>query len=92
MYYTSDGGDTWNARDAGNYSAIDFLNELFGMAVGGAANGLVYVTIDGGFDWQPLDLVANAGLTNVEVVTTQLAYVTGNAYGGTGFIAKVMPK
>jgi hypothetical protein len=91
MFYTIDGGTTWSQRNAYAIGAIDFLNEMFGMAVGSAANGLVYMTIDGGYDWQALPVVTNGGLTFVKILTTKLAYVCGKISGGTGFLGKVIP-
>jgi len=91
MFYSMDGGVTWVSRSSDNVGAIDFLNEMFGIAVGGAANGNIWMTIDGGYDWLPLTAVTNSGLTDVVVVSTKLAYVVGNANGGTGFIAKLVP-
>ena len=91
IYFSMDGGVSWTRRSSDNVAAIDFLNDLFGIAVGGAANGNIWMTIDGGYDWQSLAAIPNGGLTNVEVVSTKLAYVTGVANSGTGFIAKVIP-
>jgi hypothetical protein len=91
LFFTTDSGITWTLRNSYAIGAIDFLNEMFGIAVGSAVNGLVYVTIDGGFDWQALPAVANGGFTFVKILSTKLAYVGGKISGGTGFLAKVTP-
>jgi photosystem II stability/assembly factor-like uncharacterized protein len=91
MRFSMDGGTVWNLRSSDNVAAIDFLNDMFGIAVGAAASGVIWMTIDGGYDWLPLTAIPNSGLTNVEVVNSKLAYVTGKTNGGTGFIAKVTP-
>lgn len=91
MYYTMDGGTTWIKRSSDNVAAIDFANSTFGIAVGAAASGLVWMTNDGGYDWIPLPAITNAGFLNVEVLSSKLAYIVGKVSGGTGFVGKVMP-
>jgi hypothetical protein len=91
MFYTIDGGVTWLQRNAFAIGAVDFLNELFGLAVGSAVNGLVYMTINGGFDWQALPAVTNGGFTFVKILSTKLAYICGKISGGTGFLGKILP-
>jgi photosystem II stability/assembly factor-like uncharacterized protein len=93
MRYSNDGGTTWTARTTAiNIAAIDFLNEMFGVAVGGSGtNDLVYTTIDGGYDWLASPVVANSGFNFVEVVSTKLAYVTGLINTATGFLGKLQP-
>ena len=91
-WYTHDGGTTWAERDDVATAAIDFLDDLVGIAVGSAAQALIYFTIDGGFSWSALPLVTNEGFTDVVLVSSKLAYVTGNAQGGTGLIALVTPE
>ena len=93
MRYSNNGGTTWNTRTTAiNIAAIDFLNEMFGVAVGGSGtNDLVYTTIDGGYDWLVSPVVANSGFNFVEVVSTKLAYVTGLINTATGFLGKLQP-
>ena len=91
MFYTIDGGETWNQRNSTAIGAVDFLNEMFGIAVGSASNGLVYMTINGGFDWQALPAIANAGFTFVKVMSTKLAYICGKISNGSGFLGKIIP-
>lgn len=92
LWYSKDGGTTWYQRESFAVGAIDFLDEIFGIAVGSASSGAIYMTIDGGYDWQVLPTITNAGMTDVSIIDTSLAYVVGKASGGTGFIAKLTPQ
>lgn len=92
MWFTKDGGTTWTQRNALVIGAVDFLDELFGIAVGSAASGLIYMTIDGGYDWQALPAISNAGMVDVSIVSPSLAYAVGNISAATGFIAKILPQ
>jgi hypothetical protein len=92
LWYTKDGGDTWTVRVNYAIGAIDFLDELFGMAVGSAASGVIYMTINGGYDWQTLPTIANSGMLDVTIINTKLAYICGKINSATGFIAKVVPQ
>jgi photosystem II stability/assembly factor-like uncharacterized protein len=92
MYFTKDAGVSWTKRNSYATAAVDFMDELFGMAVGSAASGLIYNTINGGYDWSTLPAIANSGLLDVSIVSSKLAYVTGKANGSTGFIAKLLPQ
>lgn len=91
MFYTNDGGETWTQKNSYAIGAVDFLNEMFGIAVGSAVNGLVYMTINGGYDWQALPAVTNGGFTFVKILSSKLAYVCGKISGGTGFLGKILP-
>jgi photosystem II stability/assembly factor-like uncharacterized protein len=92
LFYTHDAGDTWAERGAYAIAAVDFLNELEGMAVGSASSGLIYQTIDGGYDWQPLAAITNTGWLDVKMIRSKLGYASGNATGGTGMLAKLLPE
>lgn len=92
MWYSTDGGTTWHNRISTAIAAFDFLDELFGIAVGSAASSGIYMTINGGYDWQILPTVANSGFLDVTIANPQLAFVSGKANGGTGFIAKLLPQ
>jgi len=91
MFFTKDGGATWTKRNSYAIGAIDFLNDMFGIAAGSGANGNIYMTIDGGYDWQVLPAITNGGFTSVTILSTKLAYVTGKISGGTGFLGKIIP-
>lgn len=92
MYYTHDAGDTWLQRESHAVYAGDFLNELEGIAVGSGVNGLIYHTIDGGYDWQPLDGITNQGFLDVIMLSSKLGYASGAVTGGTGMLAKLLPE
>jgi photosystem II stability/assembly factor-like uncharacterized protein len=92
LFYSHDAGVTWAERGAYVIGAIDFLNELEGIAVGSAASGLIYHTINGGYDWSPLDAITNQGFLDVEMVNSKLAYAAGVVTGGTGMLAKILPE
>lgn len=92
LYYTMDGGVTWGKRNSYNVAAIDFLNELFGIAVGGASsNAGIWMTFNGGYDWMALPAVSNSGFTDIKIVSPKLAFFSGKANGGTGFLGKINP-
>ena len=90
-FYTHDAGTTWATRDTVPTGAVDFLDDLVGLVVGSAASGVIYMTIDGGFDWSPLPAIANSGMVDVKMITPKLSYVAGNIDAATGFLAKVTP-
>ena len=90
--YTKDAGVTWSVRDLVATATIDFFGDLIGLAAGSASSGLIWNTVDGGYDWQALPTIANTGFLDVFVVTPSLAYVVGKAQGGTGFVAKLLPQ
>jgi hypothetical protein len=92
MWFSKDGGDTWTQRNAYAIGAFDFSNEVFGIAVGSATNGKIYMTINGGYDWQEIEAIANAGLLDVAIIDESLAYIAGKVSAATGFIAKLVPQ
>lgn len=91
MFYTHDGGDTWSQRNSLAIAAVDFMTNLFGIAVGSAASANIYVTYNGGYDWAAIPAVTNSGYLDVQIVHERLAYVTGNSQGGTGMLLKLQP-
>lgn len=92
LYYTADGGVTWTLRDSTATGAVDFFGALLGVMAGSAASGPLKQTVDGGYDWSTMTTVANAGFTDVHIISTKLGYVVGAAQGGTGFVAKIQPE
>ena len=92
MFFSNDSGANWTQRNSYVIGAIDFMDELFGIAVGSGASGIIYNTINGGYDWSQLPAITNAGMTDVTIVNSKLAFVCGKASGGTGFIAKISPE
>ena len=92
MYYSHDAGVTWATRNTLVISSIDFLNELEGIATVQASSGLIYHTIDGGFDWTPLTAITNTGWLDAVIINSKLAYAVGLITGGTGMLAKLLPE
>lgn len=96
LWYSDDDGATWNERTfngsgAGNVAAVKFATEFFGVMAHNTAAplGRVFVTVNGGFTWQKIDLPANSGINDIWICSTRKIYVVGEANGGTGFIAKI---
>ena len=92
MHYSHDAGVTWANRNLIGVTAISFLNDLFGIAVGEGASAPILQTINGGFDWMVIPAVTNAGFTDAIFLDSSLAYIAGAASGGTGFAAKLQPQ
>ena len=92
LWYTHDAGDTWAQRETFSVGAVDFLDELQGLAAGYAASGVIYHTINGGHDWMPLDAISNNGFRDAKMVNSKLAYAAGVVTGGTGMLAKILPE
>jgi len=91
LYYSHDAGTTWALRASYNIGAIDYRNELEGLAVGGAPAGLIYQTFDGGYSWGATPTISNQGMLDVQWVNSQLAWICGRTQNGTGFLAKMIP-
>lgn len=91
MFYSHDAGLTWSKRNSNAVGAIDFLNEMEGVAVGSAVSGNIWTTINGGYEWSAMTLLTNQGYLDVHMVDTTLTYITGKVQGGTGMIAKLLP-
>jgi len=64
---------------------------MTGIAAGSAASGVIYETINGGYDWSPLPTITNQGFLDAKILSPSLAYVSGVVSGGTGFLAKLQP-
>lgn len=95
LYYSMDAGDSWAERDYGQSTGtvpdIDGSNPycLFLLHNTAAPVGTVYYSRNGGFDWEAVPAVTNAGLTAVLACGSNLAYVVGNVSGAYSFIGKV---
>lgn len=97
LWKSLDGGVTWTAitftgqGTTGTVRGLDFVNDNIGYMIHNTAVplGSVHYTVDGGMSWEKLTTPANAGLNAVFAIDEHIAYVCGNAYGGTGFVAKV---
>jgi photosystem II stability/assembly factor-like uncharacterized protein len=100
LWFTEDGGDTWEERDfhpdnpTDALMDISFANDLVGYFVThwsylATVGGEIYETINGGYSWKNLDTPTNQGLNVVYVCGDNLAYAVGDSYGGTGVVFKV---
>ena len=97
LWKSLDAGVTWTSvtftgqGTTGTVNGIDARNDnvLFMIHNTSAPLGSVHISIDGGMSWQRLTTPTNAGLNDVIAIDENTAYVVGNAYGGTGFVAKI---
>lgn len=94
-YRTDDGGVNWtemaySGSGVGSVRDIKFYNGLLGFMLLNNASpvGTIQWTIDGGYNWTALTTPLNAGLNNLHVCDQWSVFATGNAQGGTGYIAK----
>lgn len=97
LYYTHDGGTTWNRRahpksGAGTLPSMDWYDEYIGFLVHNTASpvGSILYTIDGGYTWRELGAIpTNAGLNDIVVINESLAYIVGEPESGTAVIFKI---
>lgn len=99
LYYTEDAGTTWTRRSfsgdgVGAVNNIKFVNDLIGfMAHDTAAPvGRVFVTMDGGYNWEAVTTVTNNGLNDIAVCDENNFYVAGEVTSGTATLVKVQPQ
>lgn len=97
IFYSNDGGTTWTERTVngittGTIADIQFSNDLIGYLVHNTTGpvGRVYRTINGGYSWQDLDLVTNAGLNAVSVIDDNRLFSVGEPSGGTAVILEAI--
>lgn len=67
VWYTNDGGFTWNIRDPFIYpliSSIEMINDSVGFL---ASRDFIYKTIDRGFSWFPLHTIAAGFIQDLHV-------------------------
>jgi photosystem II stability/assembly factor-like uncharacterized protein len=96
LWYSHDFGTTWTERTglAGTPGAINDV-EFFDSQVGfivvdtAAPVGSIHQTILGGYSWRALTTPTNSGINAIHVVNQNLAYMVGEANGGTAFIGKL---
>ncbi|MCP4540591.1 MAG: hypothetical protein GY832_25930 [Chloroflexi bacterium] len=99
VYMTFDQTATWETKDEGlaalttdTCGRIRFMSD--GMTGYLAKDtvvplGTVYKSIDGGDSWKDITTPLNAGLNDICIIHANLAYIVGEAQGGTSFIARV---
>lgn len=85
LYYSHDYGVTWTQRaftndGAGEVASVKFANRYVGYMISNTAApvGTIHRTINGGYTWEPLTAIPNAGLNGLAVANPNLAYVVGN--------------
>lgn len=98
LFYTEDGGTTWSQRNfsgdgSGSVKAITFHNDSFGVMLHDttAPVGRAFVTIDGGYTWELVNVFTNAGLNSVIACDHNTYFFAGEVSGGTGVIGKLYP-
>lgn len=92
-----DAGSTWESKNypgkgtTGTLRDIAFVNEQCGYMLQNTSGnvGTVLRTIDGGHNWEALVTPPNLGLNAIKALDVNLAFVAGNAQGGSGVILKV---
>jgi photosystem II stability/assembly factor-like uncharacterized protein len=96
VYYSHDDGDTWAERTglSGAPTAINDI-EFFDSQVAFLASdnvtpvGAISQTVTGGYSWRAFTTPTNSGINALFVVTPNLAFMVGEANGGTAFIGKL---
>ena len=98
LYFSNDGALTWDARTfagtgVGTIDDMSWLNDHIGMIShrSAAPVSTVYMTKDGGKNWESLTTLTNVGLNKVFMVSNRLAYACGEVSGGTGVIFRMNP-
>lgn len=97
LFQSLDAGLTWTTitysgqANTDTVNGLAFVNDKIGFMIvnTSAPLGSVHLTVNGGASWQKLTTPTNAGLNAVFGIDDNTAYVVGNAYAGTGFVAKV---
>jgi photosystem II stability/assembly factor-like uncharacterized protein len=85
IFFSEDGGETWEAQDEGtttteDLNAVDFATPNVGMAVG--TTGVVLKTSDGGETWsEATTITGTPDVYTVQVIDSNMAMVgTSNGY------------
>ena len=78
IWNTEDGGITWESNKTDIVSAIDFIDNDYGMWVGAYifGNGVVNKTIDGGITWVG-DEIDAPWLNDVELLSREASWIIG---------------
>lgn len=96
VYGTYDEANEWHTLAAQGVTptSVDALgswgDSIIWMAVNTASGGRVLRSTDGGASFRlwSLNIPANSGLTDLEIVDPNIVYVSGDAHGGMGFISR----
>lgn len=100
IFYTSDGGTTWNQRvgwvgsGIGSVRSMMFANEMVGyMAVNNASNRAAFLqTRNGGYTWENITTPTNSGVNSLLACGNRLVYAVGEASGGKPVVYKLQPQ
>lgn len=65
LFFTRDGGRTWDRRNLTLGERVSFVDELRGWTAGGPAGDRLYHTLDGGRTWRETPLESLAGTVSV---------------------------
>lgn len=91
LFYTDNGGRTWNRKPMPNVTKLHFIDPKNGWAVG--KNATVLRTTDGGENWSPvpdLDKLIglpiessnyNFGFNDIQFIDSEHGWMIGNFYG-----------
>lgn len=98
LWFTINGGSTWEQRSfsgsgVGEVKAVALYTDLIGFMLHNNASpvGRVLGTIDGGYTWEPVTTVTNAGLNSMAICGPDDIWAVGEPSGGTGVIVKTLP-
>ena len=89
IWRTTNGGERWELVETptdANLFAVSFLDENFGLAVGGrilpttrVGQGVVLRTIDGGQTWGEVETASFPVLRDVKIVDEEMAWIAGDS-------------
>ncbi len=89
VLHTEDAGQTWVAQEVptdANLFAVSFLDENYGLAVGGRAlpiahvgQGVVLRTVDGGTTWTEVETASFPILRDVKILDEDAAWIAGDS-------------
>lgn len=95
LWFTENGGTSWEERTfsgegTGSIAGIVFYNELVGIIAHNSATpvGVVLRTIDGGHDWETVQIPNNNGLNSVSICGPNDFFGVGAVIGGTALVTR----
>lgn len=99
LWYTNDGGNNWDERGGtpfegtGQVSAMGWVNQWVGIVAWKNVSNVAtyYFTKDGGYNWEAVQTLINAGINQVLACSTRLMYGVGEVQSGTGVIHNLVP-
>jgi photosystem II stability/assembly factor-like uncharacterized protein len=98
IFFTSDGGVTWNERNVtgsgeGRVDAMQFVNNMIGyIAMRDDANKTTFLsTRNGGFSWEVIVTPTNSGINSMVACGINLLWAVGEAANGRPVVYKLQP-